>query len=128
MYVANPGGNSVSEYAIGSGGTLATLGTISAGSGPACIAIDPTGHYVYTANQNNNDVSEFAIGTGGTLTSAGTVAAGGLPQSIAIDVTGRYAYVANYNDSTDDRHIPSVPAARSPHRLNCCGSLPESLG
>ena len=39
------------------------------GSSPCCIAVDPTGRFVYIANSNSNDINAFSVSAStGTLT------------------------------------------------------------
>ncbi len=81
-----------------------------AGNGPAAIAMDPTGQFVYVANSFGNSVSAYTISaTTGALTrldaDPGTVGlqdfvAGSFPNSVAVDPSGRFVYVANSGDGT----------------------------
>jgi DNA-binding beta-propeller fold protein YncE len=82
VYAANHGGNTVSEYQIGTGGALVAIGTIAAGSGPWYITVDPSGRYVYAANFNDNTVTEYSLGAGGMLTLIGTAATGSGPNAV----------------------------------------------
>ena len=54
VYAANHGGNTVSEYQIGTGGALIAIGAIAAGNGPWYITVDASGRYVYVANFSDN--------------------------------------------------------------------------
>jgi DNA-binding beta-propeller fold protein YncE len=42
--------------------------TVSAGTTPHFVTVDPSGQYVYTANFGSNNVSQYSIGTGNTST------------------------------------------------------------
>src|SRR5258708_9585435 len=76
VYVANKAGNSVSQYAIGTDGSLASIAAdVAAGTGPQSIAADPSGRYVYAANITSGDLSQYAIGPNRTLTPLATAAA-----------------------------------------------------
>jgi 6-phosphogluconolactonase (cycloisomerase 2 family) len=107
VYVANFGGNTVSEFIIGQGGQLTPNpagATVVTGSEPAAVAINPTNTYAYVANYGDSSISEYAITANGTLTAIGTItnannAGGGLdnPNYIVVDPTGRYVYVPNYS-------------------------------
>jgi YVTN family beta-propeller protein len=95
---ATPGAaGSVSMYAINAAtGTLASIGTIAAGTDPVSVAVDPAGKFAYVTNSGSNDVSMYSIdATTGTLTSMGTIAAGTDPVSVAVDPAGKFAYVTN---------------------------------
>jgi 6-phosphogluconolactonase (cycloisomerase 2 family) len=79
----NPGmAGTVSQYTLGTSGQLTPMATpaVAAGVGPAWMAFDSFGHYLYVTNVGNGTlpgtVSEYSIGTGGALTLIGTIAAG----------------------------------------------------
>jgi len=94
-------GNSVSQYAIGTDGSLASIAAdVAAGTGPQSIAADPSGGYVYAANITSGNVSQYAIGTDGSLTPIASIAAGSSPQSVSVDASGHHVYVANRGSST----------------------------
>jgi 6-phosphogluconolactonase (cycloisomerase 2 family) len=110
-YVANFNEGTVSQYTVGTGGALtpnAAGATVTAGTQPYSIAVDPTGHYVYAANYNGSvsgSVSQYTIGADGSLTPNGagaTVATNGFgPNGITVDPSGTHVYVANYGDSAN---------------------------
>ncbi len=103
VYVTNKGSNTVSQYMLGTGGTLTAMAvpTVASGSSPASVAVDPSGMYVYVANSLNgvggNTISQYTIGAGGALTAMAvpTVAAGNSPASVTVDASGKYVYVTN---------------------------------
>jgi trimeric autotransporter adhesin len=94
-YASNQSDNTVSEYTIGAGGVLTSIGTQATGAEPNAIAVVPSGRYLYVANWIDATLSEYTIGGDGTLTAIGTVATGSNPASIIVDPTGSYVYVAN---------------------------------
>ena len=51
-YLSNINGNTVSEFAIGTNGTLSALtpASVATGTEPVFLAFDPTGKYAYEAN------------------------------------------------------------------------------
>ena len=113
-YVANYGDNNVSQYAIGSDGSLTpmTMPTVATGSGPAYVTVDPSGKYAYVANTGADDddgtVSQYIIESDGSLTpmTMPTVGAGNTPDSITVDPSGKYAYVANTgSEEVDDGNV-----------------------
>ena len=67
-------------------------GTITVGSDPDGVAVDPTSHTAYVANGGNGTVSVID-GTTGTVT--GTITVGANPSAVAVDPTFHTAYVAN---------------------------------
>jgi 6-phosphogluconolactonase (cycloisomerase 2 family)/urocanate hydratase len=99
-YASNQNDNTVSEYRVGVGGVLTSIGTQATGVEPNAIAVVPSGLYVYVANWVNNTLSEYAIGSDGTLTAIGTVATGVNPASIIVDPTSSYVYVANLGSNS----------------------------
>jgi DNA-binding beta-propeller fold protein YncE len=99
-YASNQSDNTVSQYVIGAGGVLTSMGTQATGAEPNAIAVVPSGRYLYVANWIDNTLSEYRIGSGGTLTAIGTVATGINPASIIVDPTSSYVYVANLGSNT----------------------------
>jgi 6-phosphogluconolactonase (cycloisomerase 2 family) len=106
-YVVNNGSATISQYTIGVGGALATLGSpVSTGLDPRAMAVDPSGRYVYVPNYGDGTVSQYNIGADGSLTamSPASVPTGSgatsSPTFVAIDPTGRYVYVTNGADGT----------------------------
>ena len=93
-YASNQSDNTVSQYRIGAGGTLTSMGTQATGAEPNAIAVVPSGRYLYVANWIDNTLSEYSINAG-SLTPIGTIATGVNPASITVDPTGSYVYVAN---------------------------------
>jgi len=93
-YASNQSDNTVSQYSIGAGGTLTSMGTQATGAEPNAIAVVPSGRYLYVANWIGNTLSEYSVNAG-SLTPIGTIATGVNPASIAVDPTGSYVYVAN---------------------------------
>lgn len=109
-YLSNINGNSVSEFAIGTDGTLTALNPASVATDiePVFLAFDPTGKYAYEANYTiekaspPGTVSQYSVGPGGQLTPMPTksVPAGNGPSWVAFDPFGKYAYVTNIGDGT----------------------------
>jgi trimeric autotransporter adhesin len=99
-YASNQSDNTVSEYAIGAGGMLTSLGTQATGAEPNAIAVAPSGRYLYVANWVDGTLSEYTIGSDGTLAAIGTVATGINPASIIVDPTSSYVYVANLGSNS----------------------------
>jgi 6-phosphogluconolactonase (cycloisomerase 2 family) len=108
-YVANSGSNDISQYTISTDmvkrGSLVpmTTATVSAGSTPYSVKVDPKGKYVYVANAGSNRVSQYTIstatGTKGILLpmSTTTVSAGATPRSVTVDSLSQYVYATNYD-------------------------------
>ena len=71
----------------------------SVGSNPCCIAVDPTGRFVYVLNSSSNDITGFSVSAStGILTPlpGSPFVTGNNPVSLAIDPTGRFLYVSAY--------------------------------
>lgn len=62
-------GSPISQFSIGSNGTLTALNpaSVPAGNAPAFVAVDPTGRFAYAANLNDGTVSGFAARFDGQL-------------------------------------------------------------
>jgi YVTN family beta-propeller protein len=112
-YVANfnsgnanptPGPSTISQYLIGSDGTLAPMSTptVVSGSSPDSLVVDPTGHYLYVANMGDNNLGQYTINPDGSLTAmtVATIPTGVRPFSVVVDPTAKYVYVANQTDNT----------------------------
>jgi 6-phosphogluconolactonase (cycloisomerase 2 family) len=88
VYVANyssgASAGTVSEYSIGTGGALATIGTVKTGKNPSSVTVDPSGQYAYVANLGDGTVSQYTISSGVLTpnTTAATVTVGGQPISV----------------------------------------------
>lgn len=121
-YVVNVGDGTVSQYAVGSTGSLTALtpATIVTGTGtpsttqttgtrPFGLAVDPTGSYLYVANSGEGTISQFAImpassGSPGTLSliapAVVSVTAGSGVSSVTVDATGKFVYGTNRSSNT----------------------------
>jgi 6-phosphogluconolactonase (cycloisomerase 2 family) len=114
-YVANygqnsaeppPGPGTISQYSIGSDGSLTPIGSgnVASGQGPNAVTINHAGTFVYVANHGDGTapgtVGQYLINTDGSLTSVATANVGLRPVSIAIDKTDQFLYVANRTDGT----------------------------
>jgi 6-phosphogluconolactonase (cycloisomerase 2 family) len=111
-YVANLNTNNVSQYTIRADGGLTpmTPATVSTGSSPYSVSVDPSGRFAYVANYGSNNISQFTIGPGGNLTpmAKATVPAGLGATSVAVDPSGRFVYAANYGDSSVSQYALGV--------------------
>ncbi len=133
--MANKTDNSVSVYAIGSGGGLTPItgSPFAVGEEPTSLKTDPGGNFLYVTDYAAGSVAAFSIEAGG-----GSLAAiGGSPfgagtgaLSIAIYPTGNYAYVANETGHSISLYSINTGtgtlAALSGSPL-ATGSSPESL-
>ena len=104
VYVANTKHDEISpvQHVADRFGALTPLApaTVSAGSFPYGITVDPQGTSVYAANVNGTVVSQYTIDLiTGQLTpkSPATVAAGRGSTEVAVTPNGKNAYVTDYN-------------------------------
>lgn len=108
VYAVSADDATVSQYAVGSDGSLSAIGTpVATGMEPLGIAVDPSGKYAYVANAGVAAVSQYTIdATTGLLTpmSPPTVATdptgGGGTDGISVDPSGKFAYASNGNGGT----------------------------
>jgi 6-phosphogluconolactonase (cycloisomerase 2 family) len=102
-YATNYDDNTVSQYVLGSAGSLTPLSApaVPAGQHPFSISVEPTGEYVYVSNWGSSSVSQYRIGSDGTLSVIGSdIPSGASPNAVTIDHADRFAYVANLGDNT----------------------------
>ena len=99
--------SSVSQFIVGSDGSLTANGsfTLPTGSTPYAITVDPTDHHAYVANRGTSKISQFNIdGTTGALVPMSTpeviLTPGTGPLAVTIDPTGTYAYSDNFDAKT----------------------------
>ena len=89
-FVANPFSDSVTASPDGEG-MVSSETSVLPGHGPAWLAIDPSGHFLFVVNHTSEDISAFAIDwKTGSLYSVGAspFAAGARPWSIEVDSDG----------------------------------------
>ncbi len=108
------GPGTISQYSVGSDGSLTPMSSATAvsGSGPNALAIDPASKYLYVANFGDNTVGQYTINSDGSLTAMPlpAVNTGGTPVGIAIDPTGSYVYIANRADGTISQYTVDTTA------------------
>jgi 6-phosphogluconolactonase len=117
-YATNFDDNTVSQYEIGSDGSLTPLSspTVATDGLPFSISVEPTGEYVYVSNWGSSTISQFRIGSDGTLSpiGTGTVASGRDPNGVTIDHADRFAYVANLSDGTVSQYTIGLDGQLAP--------------
>ena len=126
-YASNQSDNTVSEYSIGAGGVLSSIGTQTTGAEPNAIAVVPSGRYLYVANWTDNTLSEYAIGSGGALTAIGTIATGINPASIIVDPTSSYVYVANLGGNSVSEYAIGLGGTLTSIATIAAGSGPACI-
>jgi 6-phosphogluconolactonase len=122
-YVANRQSNSISAFAITSGGALSPLNGspfASSGTTPTALTVDPDGQFLYVANSGSNTVSVYSIDatTGGLAAVGQPVATGTGPGAVVIDPTNHFLYVANLTSNSVSAYVLGngtlTPVANSP--------------
>ncbi len=111
--------DTVSAFQITSKGSLKHLGSPyrEHSDGPASIAVDPTGKFVFVNQGNQNTVSGYRIASNGELkpVSNSTFPTGDFPGALGIDPTGQFFYVTLY--------VPNGPGAISGNVIGANGEL-----
>ncbi|MFZ3210193.1 MAG: beta-propeller fold lactonase family protein [Terriglobales bacterium] len=70
--------------------------TITAGTNPVAMAVDPSGKFLFVADSVANTVAAFGIASSGQLTAVGApLATGTTPVSVRVHPTGNFLYTAN---------------------------------
>jgi 6-phosphogluconolactonase (cycloisomerase 2 family) len=132
-----PNANTLSQYIIGTNGTLIPMTTpmVATGTNPYSLTTDPSNQFVYVANYDTTNattgsVSQFAIGADGSLTPLSTpsVATGGGPNGIAANPTAPYVYVANYNSSNVSQYQIGVGGLLTALSTPTVGTGPGASG
>ena len=109
VYVTNLFNDSLTQYTIGTGGSLSpdSTTTVSTGSAPYGVVVSPNGLYAYVANDDvdvTGGISQYTVGAGGALTpdSTPTVDAGDEPTEVVVSPNGLYLYAVNYGSTGTD--------------------------
>lgn len=97
LFVASPSQHSITAFAIDSKGVLTQGSSFPAGTSPAFVMAEPTGHFLYVADSAGNAVLGFSIQSGGALTpiAGSPFAVGSQPVAITATPGGTLLYVAN---------------------------------
>jgi 6-phosphogluconolactonase len=114
VYVSDWNTGNVDTYAIDAkSGALKSLGlSVTAGTEPQPVTIDPTGKFAYVANFGTNNVSAYTIdAASGALTpvAGSPFAVGTAPDGATTDPKGKFVYVAN--SGSDDVYAFAIDAS-----------------
>ena len=113
LYCVNgSGGNSISEFTIGTGGILQQFPNSPVGesgvSAPVSLLIDPSGKYLYVANQGSSssaagNLAAYSIGADGGLTilTLSPFTTVKQPTSLVADPNGKYLMVGGQGGSLE---------------------------
>lgn len=104
-YTVSNSSGALYQYAINGDGSLSALSpaTLTAGTNPVGLVMDPAGRYVYAAGQGNTTIYQYSVGSNGVLSANGTISPSNAPSWFAIDGTGKYLYSAT---NTTSANIP----------------------
>lgn len=104
------GAGSVYEYAVLEDGSVSPLAqiSVSAGVGPAAIALDQAGRHAYVVNVGDGTVSQYDIAADNslvpmnpaTIINPGMKTLGVMPSAAIFDPSHSFLYVANSGDAT----------------------------
>ena len=70
--------------------------TISVGTNPQGVAIDPAGTFAYVTNAGENTVSKISLATNSVVATIAISAPNNVPSGVAINPAGTFAYVTNF--------------------------------
>ena len=133
LATANHAANTVSVFAVGSGGALTqvTGSPFAIGRFPSSVAFSPGGGLLAIANEGDSTVSVFAVGSGGALTQVkgSPFTTGNGPLSLAFSPDGGLLATANEGANTVSVFAVGsggalTPVAGSPFGT---GSFPDSV-
>jgi len=97
LYAVNQGSDTISAFAIGSGGALTAIGGspyFSGGGEPLGLAATPDGRFLFVGNALDWTVVGFSINTDGSLTQSGApFIMGNVPSSLEVTPDGRFLVV-----------------------------------
>lgn len=127
--------NAVLSFAIDpSTAALTQLSRVmSEGNGPAHVAVDPTGRWVFAANYGGGTVAVWPVGTGGRLGAvADRESPGTNPHQVVIDPTSRYAFVPCLGSNYVAQFVFDVSTGQLnpnavPHMMTAAGAGPRHL-
>jgi len=95
LYVADKLTNTVTSYAVQSGGTLTAQSAASTGGAPSALTLY-AGNFLYVTNSGDSTVSTYAVSSG-NLTKATSNASDTNPIAITLDPKGvGYLYTVNF--------------------------------
>jgi hypothetical protein len=99
LYCMDNSDNTITQYAVGTDGTLTVLSpkTVATGQGPQAVVVDAAGKTLYVLNGQDGTVGLYRIGLNGRLSPLGApVVAGGGTGRIVLSADGQTMYVSNY--------------------------------
>jgi 6-phosphogluconolactonase (cycloisomerase 2 family) len=129
----NPARNTVSGFAIQSGGNLTPVPGVvfPTGKSPDAAAVDPSGKFLYVTNSGATAMSQYTIDpTTGDLTALTTTApsVGSNPGFMVFDPDGKFLYVGNLgSNSITQLTINSDGSLSATSNTIFVGAVPRAL-
>jgi 6-phosphogluconolactonase (cycloisomerase 2 family) len=133
VYVASQSLNSVAAFTMNASGVLtavpgspfATGGTSTTGSFGCCVAIDPTGKFVFVGDLTS--VYSFSVNTSnGALTLVSTMP-GSLENGLAVDPAGKFLYAVGGFNSIQTYNINPTTGALTPFTASPTATTKDSF-
>jgi len=97
----------VLTFSVGANGSLTQIpgalsGGVAAGTAPAGIAEDPSGHFLYITDSITNQLYGYILNSNGTPSPmvSSPFTTGSDPLGVTVDPRGLYVYVANFGSET----------------------------
>lgn len=125
LYAVNEGSDELASFAIDPAtGQLAFLNRVSSnGGGPAHVAVDATGKYVFGVNYGGGNLTMIATKADGSLGAAvTTLATGQNAHQLALDASNHFAFVPNKGSDTVSQLV--FDAAQGSLGFNAVPSAP----
>jgi 6-phosphogluconolactonase len=129
-YVTNTGSDNISIYPINpTTGDLGAVTTVTAGTKPYAITIDPSGEFAYVLNAGANTISVYPINQAtGVLDAIASVTDITKPSFMIIDPSGKYAYALQAESNTISIYlIDDITGALGLATAVTAGTKPYSL-
>lgn len=89
----SPVPGTITEYSVAGDGSLSSIGTVIAGTGPGFLTINSDGTRAYVGNLHDSTVMTYTINNNGTLTLMQTLTLGNGPVQVTLSPSGRSAYI-----------------------------------
>ena len=134
----SPGAVSMYRVNLGSGaldsnnGVLVERGkSVSAGTQPTVLLLDPTSTFAYTANFGSNDISHFTVNKDGSLTASSSTTPltnAVRPAGMAMDPGAHFLFVANQGLAVSQSNPTAIPGNLSVFAIGSGGALTEVAG
>jgi 6-phosphogluconolactonase len=133
LYIANgPPDNSISEFTIGSTGSLTPISGSPIGgtlNNPFSLFVDASDKYLFVGNEGSGNLAAYSIGSGGVLTllTNSPFATGTQPSLIAGDPNGKYVLVGTQSGNIQVFGLDSGTGTLTSFATYSTGNGPSSI-